>query len=566
MRWVGTVCAASLVWLAACGDDATDTPPMTDGGPGEDAATGPFAPDAYCPGSEGCADEGDGVLHVGAAMVEFTPTIGPTTDIQTVDTNGNGEFDPFDGDEFDDRNGNGTFDGVWMAGFGNGRAASGVNDPQWARTIVLRYNETTIALASVDCVGFFIDDVELVRQQLSDVDVDYVAVSATHTHEARDTMGLWGVSVDVTGVDPDYLTSVRDAVEQSVRDAVGALQPANVQYATFRFRDKEGGTRRYISDARDPYVIDDEARILRFSVAGEDTTIATLVNFGSHPEYTGDENQLLSSDFPHWMREGIEQGVTLPDDTMVPGVGGIAVFYNGAVGSQIGPGRLVDEAGERPEQNRELAEATGTQMAAFVLEALADGAGSMTEDTAALGFRSHSFLLDIENRGFHVAFLTPLFPGRQAYNWDPDLPLMPGENEPDLRTEIAVVDIGRAQLLLVPGELDPVLFLGGYDGSHTPMGVEVVDGTKEHPPDVAMAPSGPYLRDMMRADADYKFVFGLANDEIGYFVPEYDYELDPINPYLDEAEGDHYEETVSVGISAWPRIEDKYRELLAWTP
>ncbi len=99
-------CVWLLFALAGCGDGAAST----DGG--VDAGEGPFTVDSYCPGSAGCADEGDGVLLVGAAVAETTPTIGPTTDVQTVDVNGNGEWDPADGDEFADNNGNGIFDAV----------------------------------------------------------------------------------------------------------------------------------------------------------------------------------------------------------------------------------------------------------------------------------------------------------------------------------------------------------------------------------------------------------------------------------------------------------------------
>ena len=196
-RWV-QACALSVA-LCACGDDdatppdpdsgAQDAGPQQDGGE-PDSGPEPFVVDAFCPGGPDCADSGDAVLHAGAAALEITATIGPMTDIQTVDVNGNGEFDPFDGDEFEDRDGNGAFDGAWIAGFGNGRAASGVMDPQWARTIALRYNETTIAIVALDCVGFFWEDIERVREMVADIDVDYVVVSSTHTHEARDTMGL----------------------------------------------------------------------------------------------------------------------------------------------------------------------------------------------------------------------------------------------------------------------------------------------------------------------------------------------------------------------------------------
>ncbi len=42
---------------------------------------------------------------------------------------------------------------------------------------------------SLDVVGFFYDDIVRIRDMVSDLDVDYVLVASTHTHEGPDTMG-----------------------------------------------------------------------------------------------------------------------------------------------------------------------------------------------------------------------------------------------------------------------------------------------------------------------------------------------------------------------------------------
>ena len=501
-------------------------------------------------------------------MVEITPEIGPLTDVMTLDVDGNGEFEPFEGDVFEDRNGNGVFDGEWIAGFGNGRPASGVRDPQWARVLVLRNGDTTLAFASVDLVGYFFDEVVLIREALADTEIDFLSVSATHSHEARDTVGIWGVDLSTTGVSLEYNARVRDAIEEAARAALLDLRLANIQYASLRLRDQPGGMLRYVSDAREPWIIDDEVRLLRFLEAGDGPTIATLVNWGSHPEYMGSSNTELSSDFAHYLRQAIEDGVTGPDGAIEPGLGGMAIYFNGAVGSQIGPigTQQSSWAGDPiPRNTLESAQAAGEQVGYFALRALGPGGGATTDAAAALSFRRRELLAKIQNRGYHVAVLQGLFV-RSTYEWDPGGLLRPGVNEPSLLTEISVVDIGRAQILSVPGEIDPSLWVGGYDGSYTPAGVEIVDTSLLNPPDLASAPAAPYLIDRMRSDAEMKMLFGLTNDEIGYFVPAYDYELDPRMPYLEEAPGDHYEETNSIGVDGWPTIEAQIHALLAWTP
>ncbi len=135
---------------------------------------------------------------------------------------------------------------------------------------------------------------------------------------------------------------------------------------------------------------------------------------------------------------------------------------------------------------------------------------------------------------------------------------------PEVLSEIAVVDVGRATMMSVPGELDPALFVGGYDGSYAPDGVPVVDETQENPPDLSMAPGPPYLRDLARADAEQVWVLGLTDDFLGYYIPSFDYELGTGLPYIAEAPGHHYEETNSIGVDGWPRLHAKMVDLLGW--
>lgn len=561
-RWI-----VMALFAGACGGPtASDAGPPPPSDAGTDAGEAPLVPDIVCPGGPDCPDEGDGVLHVGAAAVTITPSF-DSVDAITVDVDGDGQFDPEDGDEYEDRNGDGDYDAIWLAGFGNGRGATSILNDVWARAIALRQNETTIVFLSLDVVGFFLDDAVPIREAVADLGIDYVSVSATHVHEGRDTIGIWGATLTESGRDPAYIAYIEERAALAVREAVAAIEPASIQYASLSLRDQPGGVRRYVSDSRDPFIIDDEVRILRFA-RGDETTIATLVNFSAHPEYMGSRNTELSSDFPHWLREGIESGVDDPDGARVEGVGGICVFVNGALGAQIGPGGVevrTWDGTDVPRGTMESAATMGSQVAYFVLTALGPDGGSITEESADLGVRRAQFFLRIENRRYHIAFLQGLFV-REVFNYDPDLPVRAGVNEPDVRTEIAVIDVGRATMITMPGELDPALFVGGYDGSFTPEGVDIVNTSAINPPDLSLAPPAPYLRDLARADADQVWLLGLTNDFLGYFIPEFDYVLDPGLPYIGEAPGDHYEETNSIGEHAWPRVRGKLAELLAWTP
>ncbi|MEM6959302.1 MAG: neutral/alkaline non-lysosomal ceramidase N-terminal domain-containing protein, partial [Myxococcota bacterium] len=525
-RWLVVLVALA----AACGDDsaavdaATPDDAVDSGGTPDLALT--IEPDLVCPGP-GCETGDTETLRVGAAAVDITPAFGPETEVLQEDPGGDGLWDR-GVDTYNDANGNGVFDGLWIAGFAVGRPASGVSDPQWARAIVIENGDTRIGFVSLDLVGLFYDDVRRIRQRLADMDLDYLGVMTTHSHQSRDTLGQWGPVLGDTGIADAYMEQVSAGAEAAVEQAVAALEPANIDYASTRLRDQPGGVRRYISDSRDPQVIDDEIRLLRFVQAGGEQTIATLVNFGAHPEYAGSRNTLLSSDLAHGLREAIENGTTGPSGEL-EGVGGIAVFINGAVGSQIGPNDLdapVRFNGEAFEgRTLELAHGVGAQLGAFSLQALRS---ATREQSAHLSLRVAVLEVAAENTFFHIAFESGVFPTRQPLNPDERYTRF---NPPRIETEVAVIDVGRARLLLVPGELDPALFVGGYDGAFAPMDRPVVDESAAVPPDLSRAPGGPYLRERaaLRADgeAEYVFLFGLANDELGYFIPSFDFVLSP---------------------------------------
>jgi hypothetical protein len=533
-----------IVLGGAC-DDGSGTDADADGDTDEDAGCeGNFLrPDGYCPGPASCPDEGDGGLKAGAAKVSITPVI---------------DEDP-----------------IWMAGFGNGRTASSINDPQWARAIVLQTNETTIALVAVDCVGLFHEDVVEIRDLLSGLDIDYVAVTATRTHGAQDSIGIWGLDYSRTGMDLDAMNTLRAGAAEAVETAFGELRPTEVEHSSVRLRDQPGGVLRYVSDSRDPVIIDDEIRLMRFVEVGADTTIATMANVSIRADYSGSTNQALTSDIAHYVRDAIENGAG-PDDAWVDGVGGVAVFVAGSIGGMPTSAGISAETWEGEEIGNEgsleLAEVVGQQIGYFALQALT-GDDVERVETASLGFRYLEFPIHVENLAFLGAFELGLFPTRETFCYDPYRPIGPG-NWPHILSEIAVVEIGDTTLLLVPGHLDPSLFVGGYDDPYpyTPESeaiVTVENHGPDHAPDLGAAPDGPYLRDvaLMRGGCDRVHLVGMANDEIGYFVPDFEFDLDDGAPYIRPADnGNHYEETFSLGPDAWGRVEHQLLGLLAWEP
>jgi hypothetical protein len=581
------------------------------------APEGPLVPAQICPGP-GC-ETNDTALEVGAAAVPITPEPGTFDMILGPDglPDDDAEYDPAgDGDSIEDTNGNGRDDPAWIAGFGMGRGANGVQNDQWARAIALRNGDTTVVLCVVDTVGFMINHMDLARAMVpASAGVDYVFMGSTHVHEARDTVGIWGADISSSGLDPEYMAFVQRQAAAAITQAVERLAPASVEMVSFRLSDVDQDpvapgvqpeVRRYLGDNRDPFILDDQIRMMRFvradgmpapgtpptpdasgsrAPAGPSTsTIATLINFAAHPEYEGSRQRELSSDIGHWVRAAIETGADGPDpdtDPEVPGVGGIAVFFNGALGSQIGPNELLLrdwDGAEVPEDTQATSRHVGSHLGYWALRALA-GDGELparrTEldgSMVPISFRRARFYVRIQNTAYHVAFRSGLF-DREVYNYEPGRPIsfQRNANIPEAETELSVLRLGPAQLFTIPGELDPMLFVGTRgERAYTPPsynGGDPVPAGIENPPEIP-ADEIPHVLQLRDDDvaADDVWLLGLTGDFLGYFLPDFDYELNGAVPFLTEAPGQHYEETNSIGPEGWPRLWSKLEELLAFEP
>jgi hypothetical protein len=252
-------------------------------------------------------------LKAGFAAVPVTPEVPDRWN----DLDGNAEYNPGDGDTFTDGNGNGKFDPVWIAGFGNRRAANGVHDDLWARTFVIDDGSTRIAIVSLDVIGFMNNAVNDVRKMLSaEAGITYLIISSTHTHEGPDLLGLWGKRAISSGIDKNYMEFVKREIVKSVEAAVKNLRPAKLEVS-----ENLTGANHLLRDSRTPEVLDPGLRIIKAVDKETGKTLGSLITWGNHPETLWGKNLLITSDFPHYFREGVEKGI-----------GGTVVYLSGAVG------------------------------------------------------------------------------------------------------------------------------------------------------------------------------------------------------------------------------------------
>jgi hypothetical protein len=412
---------------------------------------------------------------------------------------------------------------VYMAGFDNDRKASGVHDDLWARAVAVSDGRQRIAIVSVDLIGFFHADVLKARELLQQRAPGAVlVVTSTHDHEGPDTMGLWGSGRFSSGVDPQYLESVRQAVAETAAEALSRLRPARLVLGQTR-------TPGLVEDGRLPRVIDDSLVAMQ-AISENGRTLGTVVNWSSHPEALGGKNTLVTSDFPHYLRARMEEKL-----------GGTCVFLVGSIGGLMTPLGLKLSGPDGtviPPDSFALAQAVGERAADAALEALASGKPSASY---ALEHRSATVFVPLENRLFRLATLLGVL-DRELYSSGRPATRLFGD---DMRTEVGYLRIGDAEALLVPAEIYPELVLGGVQEPQDP-GADFPGAPRERPLDALLT-------------ADYRMVLGLANDEIGYVIPRSQW--DAKAPFAYGRKEDQYGEINSVGPSAAARLAEAFARL-----
>jgi hypothetical protein len=434
---------------------------------------------------------------------------------------------------------------IWMGGFGaTGRKPLGIHDPLYARLLVLREGDSEVAVVGADLLGFYRNDVEDLRRLAGfDTPGRALFLASMHTHSGPDTLGLWGPAIGVSGVNPAYHARLKSKIAEALKLLETQLRPVRA----------EGGhgtldPRGLCRDSRDPQIIDPNLGVLRL-IGRDGKAVATVVNWSCHAEVLGRDNRLITADFPGPLCLRVEEKT-----------GGACVFLNGVIGGLMTPDSRAENFYE--------AYRIGTTVADAAL-ALKTFVGP----SRPLAFRSEKILVPIENSRYRL-LLPALTFGHHLYDaQDRELPNwkawslalreiflgLDERNEPWVESEVSLLDIGPARLLGVPGEAFPELAIGGYDGRYA-FGRPIVTPGNPNPPDLKGAPTGPFWRDRLEAPAP--MVVGLANDELGYFVPRYDFKASPHKLMLPRLPGHHYEETNSIGPSAAGIVDGAVKRLV----
>lgn len=540
-----SLCAISLVGTAACSSSDDDAKSSSTTTPTTEAVT----------------------VSAGAASASILPTVDGKRDFLD-DAPGwpDDGVDPYDP---------GAFVVEWDQGrvdIDNGSDDSAwVHDDLRSTAVALERGDERVVMVSTDTYMQLAPDAdEIERRAHEKLPKEWadapILIAATHLHHGP---------VTAFGVNEDWYDMMADATAGAVVDAVAALTPAEVSVAT--------GEHRYgVRDARDPLIVDPRLNIMAIDDADSGDPIATIVQWASHPETTlgweppteathldevcpakgwaNDdcfaEGRYMTADYPGVLRTRLADRV-----------GGEVLYFNGAIGVQIGPGDAptwmvdndhpVTDDGEPPAgaeplttcEDRDEYMCRSFAKTESIGDALADAVIELRDEAkpyspTELTVRREEFKTRLTNIGFRVLL------AEGDLGWKPptvftcdgppindECTKVPHATEDDpvitplADSQILSGDVGASRItdlslgsvgfMFMPGELPPELVIGLPDDFTTN-----VDGYYDEPELHATGADYTIPGNLLSlVDYDVTFTIGLGTDELGYFVPISDYRL-----------------------------------------
>jgi len=345
------------------------------------------------------------------------------------------------------------------------RSGFHVHDDLYARCVVFERDGQKIALVGADLFGMTSADIKPMRDKAAAAGIPFMVFAMSHNHAAPDTIGVYG------HFPAEYIEFIQEQVGLGLAEAVKNLQPVKEFRTASRELPMDGGrVIGYIRNARNVGVVDPTLSVIQ-PIGQDGKPIATIVNFACHVEGLEKGVSELSADFPGYMCDQIRADG-----------GGQAVFLNGAVGGIT--------SGDNEARTHDEAKNTGVGLAALVKTL------SSTAQPPA------TFHYSVDARRIEIPMTNAKF--SMLYK------ARGGLNRGRVVTESALITLGEAQLLTIPGELLPEVSF------------EIQEKMTGFP----------------------RILVGLANDELGYIIPEYDFR------------NDAYEETMSQGPATAPILRE----------
>lgn len=355
---------------------------------------------------------------------------------------------------------------IYLGGIFPSRLATGVHDDLLASVLMLEKSGRHVVLVSLDFLGFTRSRAREIQERVAQfgIEKEHVLIASTHTHEAPDTLGVFGPDVFTSGTSPTYMQFVQDTIVELILETKDRLTPVTMEAGTVQINDANSNYPTLIADSRQPEITIDWLSAARF-VDAEDQTVATLVNWHSHPEVMI-ESTLVSSDFPTWTRNRIEEQL-----------GGTCVYISGAIGGLSSPtGVEVPMRNEdgSPQLNEygdpvyspgggtwEKARSLGYVIADYAIDSLQNGIADPDPNFRVV---VEELLLPVSNPVMILAFYTNLveFEEQDVVKDRPEFCGFFGCSS----DRLAFVEVGPLRIITSPGETFPETLSGRNESKY----------------------------------------------------------------------------------------------------
>ena len=394
----------------------------------------------------------------------------------------------------------------YLAGHRTGKTVAGVLDPLTVSALWIDCKDGGMVVIGADVVGIANVEIQQIRASLADfcreTGCRNISVLCSHNHAGIDTLGYWGKAIigpiPGNGKDPEYMALMMQNMKECCYEAYRTRKQGKLYAGSVRVPEA-------VYRKRPPIVARDVLSRIRF-VPDDGSEETWWLNFGAHPNTMGGDNQMISAEYPGFLRTAINE---IQKTNVLFGVGPILA---------VDPGELDDDGYACARKEGEL-----LAKAAFTI----DNDRLLSVDMTIV---CQPYLAPVENSVLSLMAIIKTVNYKKAASRDSSLGLA-------LLTEMTYIDLGGQKILMLPGEAAPEFAFNMYsDAQHSATGLG---------PEVNAKPLN------LVAGDDSLIVFGLANDMTGYMVPTNDFVLNEFGPYLDSAKdrfgNNHYHETNSLG-------------------
>lgn len=352
---------------------------------------------------------------------------------------------------------------VWISGFGPGNISCGVRDPIYARAVFLDDGRESIVLASLDLTGLLKPDIDRIRSLVSLKYRDRIIISSTHNHMAPDTIGYWGFGLGIpleNGVIEQYQQEMIHKAAKAINQAIRNAKPARLRFGSAEI---PAGWSANLWFPDDETAKDNQMSVIRADTLNGQA-VFTLINWACHAEALMGKKHKISAEFPGEFYRATEEAG-----------GGVGLFFQGALGGMVVPypnrwdKRRSYKFKDRLKFNRDLGELLSRKAQQSIA-----GAQVLGHKEIRIRLARRDLELPVAGKMFTFLDALGIFPDSERIDKERKI----------LQTEMYALSLGPATMVSAPGEIFPAI--------------------------------GFAIKERMKTD--FKFVFGLTSDELGYMM------------------------------------------------